>query len=123
MQDISLTKTRLIGGVWEGILQGAGASEPTLKVTHMGEAVTGWSVTHDPKDDTWLVQVPVPLDRIADGVQTFIISEAETDTQLASFAMLSGEGLAEDIRAEMDLLRAELDMLKKAFRRHCVETT
>jgi hypothetical protein len=30
--------------------------------------------------------------------------------------------LAEDIRAEMDLLRAELDLLKQAFRRHCVET-
>jgi hypothetical protein len=27
------------------------------------------------------------------------------------------------LRAEVDLLRAELDMLKRAFRRHCVETT
>jgi hypothetical protein len=30
--------------------------------------------------------------------------------------------LDEDIRAEVDLLRAELDLLKRAFRRHCSET-
>ena len=35
---------------------------------------------------------------------------------------LAGEALAHDIRAEIDLLRAELDMLKRAFRRHCLET-
>jgi len=27
------------------------------------------------------------------------------------------------MRVEMDLLRAELDMLKRAFRRHCLETS
>ena len=32
------------------------------------------------------------------------------------------EELDDDIRAEVDLLRAELDMLKSAFRRHSVET-
>jgi hypothetical protein len=45
-----------------------------------------------------------------------------TDAVLASFAFLAGDALSEDIRAEMDLLRDELDMLKRAFRRHCVET-
>jgi hypothetical protein len=30
--------------------------------------------------------------------------------------------LEEDIRAEVSLLRAELDLLKRAFRRHCAET-
>ena len=32
------------------------------------------------------------------------------------------QALAEDIRAEVDLLRAELDLLKRAFRRHCQDT-
>jgi hypothetical protein len=42
---------------------------------------------------------------------------------LGSFSIVAGDALAEDIRAELSLLRAELDMLKKAFRRHCVETS
>ena len=46
----------------------------------------------------------------------------ETDARLASFTVVMGQPLDEDIRAEMALLRAELDMLKRAFRRHCVET-
>ena len=42
---------------------------------------------------------------------------------LDSFALMSGDALSYDIRAEMTLLREELDMLKRAFRRHCLETT
>ena len=41
---------------------------------------------------------------------------------LDTITFIAGEALADDIRAEIDLLRAELDMLKRAFRRHCVET-
>jgi hypothetical protein len=41
---------------------------------------------------------------------------------LGSFSIVAGDALAEDIRAELSLLRAELDMLKKGFRRHCLET-
>ena len=59
---------------------------------------------------------------LSDGVQTFLISDPDTGEKLASFAVLAGDALGDDIRAEMDLLRAELDMLKRAFRRHCVET-
>jgi hypothetical protein len=39
-----------------------------------------------------------------------------------AFAIVTGEPLDDDIRAELDLLRAELEMLKRAFRRHCLET-
>lgn len=70
----------------------------------------------------WTVRVPIPADLISDGVQSFVISDATTGTTLSSFAIIAGDALAEDIRAEMDLLRAELDLLKRAFRRHCVET-
>ena len=37
--------------------------------------------------------------------------------------MIGDEVYGVDLRAEMDLMRAELDMLKRAFRRHCVETS
>ena len=36
--------------------------------------------------------------------------------------MITGEPVEDDLRGEIDLLRAELDMLKRAFRRHCIDT-
>jgi hypothetical protein len=59
------------------------------------------SVTHSTKEeDLWLLQVTIPEEAIADG-----------------------EALGDDMRVEIELPRAELDMLKRAFRRHCVETS
>lgn len=117
----TLTKTSLIGGVWEGVLSGtAGGAEPKVLVTHLMNPVTDVSVSKD--GDNWRICVPVPVASIADGVQTFVISDAETGDVLNSFAILAGEAVAEDMRAELDLLRGELDLLKRAFRRHCVET-
>jgi hypothetical protein len=122
MTEMTLTKTRMTGGVWNGILTGhVGDAAPRLVLTHHGDACPGPTVTAQP-DGSWIVAAPVPAARLADGVQTFVISDAASDTVLASFAFLAGDALAEDIRAEMDLLRDELDMLKRAFRRHCAET-
>lgn len=118
MTGLTLTKTRLAAGIWEGVLTGAGTDTPVLQVTHLGKAVENVEVTHDAAAGVWRVRVPVPSCLIHDGVQTFVISDAQ-GTTLASFALLSGEALADDIRAEVDLLRAELDLLKRAFRRHC----
>ena len=117
-QDV-LTPTRLAGGVWEGVLR-AGA-EPRLSVTHEGREVAGVGVAAD-GPGAWAVRVPVPAEAIADGVQTFVISDAVTGAVLGHFAVVAGDALALDLRAEIDLLRAELDLLKRAFRRHCLET-
>lgn len=122
MTEMTLTKTRLVGGIWEGVLSGAGDETPALRLSHRDLDVAGLTVKRADGGADWYVQVPVPNDLIADGVQTFVISDVASGEVLASFALLSGEALSEDIRAEMDLLRAELDMLKRAFRRHCVET-
>lgn len=122
MSDLTLTKLRLIGGVWTGILTGhPGDDVPALTLSHKGEPLTGLTCARQ-DDGTWRVDVNVPVDRIADGVQTFVVTDTGSGTTLASFALLAGEALSEDIRAEMDLLRDELDMLKRAFRRHCLET-
>jgi hypothetical protein len=118
MKQITLTKTRLTSGIWEGELTGAGTTEPQLQVSHQGAAVPGLLLVHDAARGAWRVTFPIPADLISDGMQTFVISDAQGRT-LASFALLAGDALAEDIRAEMDLLRQELDLLKMAFRQHC----
>jgi hypothetical protein len=124
-RDVTLTKLRLIEGVWHGVLTRGkhDTRQPDLVVTHLDQEIKGVEVEHDRVEECWYVRVPIPADRIADGVQTFLVRDRQEDSVLASFAIVAGDALAEDIRAEIGLLRAELDMLKKAFRRHCVETT
>ena len=119
MPDVTLTKTRLAQGVWHGVL--SGSRQPELVLTCQDQPVEGLSVI-ERGDGGWDVTATIPAEAISDGVQTFVIAERATGERLASFAVLAGEALAEDIRAEIDLLRAELDMLKRAFRRHCLET-
>jgi hypothetical protein len=123
MQELTLTKTRLFEGVWEGIITGAGDRRPDVSVTHLQDSIHGVEVIEKPEEQAWVLRVPIPADRIADGVQTFLISDAESGAALGSFSIVSGDALAYDIRAEVTLLREELDMLKRAFRRHCLETT
>lgn len=125
MTDLTLTKTRLFEGVWEGVLtyEGEGNYQPEIEVTHLQKPIAGVQVSEKPDEKLWVVRVPIPLEIIADGVQTFVISDKRSGEMLDSFALMSGDALSYDIRAEMTLLREELDLLKRAFRRHCLETT
>jgi len=124
MSDWTLTKTRLFEGVWEGVLSGSGTgtAPPEIEVTHQLEPLAGVEVIAHPDSDDFVLRVPVPADRIADGVQTFVIRDSGSDTVLDSFSLVAGEALAYDLRSEIALLREELDLLKRAFRRHCLET-
>ena len=119
---LSVTKARLRNGVWEGVLNGPTGDTPNISVTHLDQPMENVALTDTDTDGQWQLTIPVPSDLISDGVQTFLILDQETGGRLASFAIAAGAPLSEDLRAEVDLLRAELDMLKRAFRRHCVET-
>jgi len=125
MSDWTLTKNRLFEGIWEGGLTrdgGAGETPPKIDVTFLGNTVGGVQFKEDVANDRWVMRIPIPTEAIADGVQTFLIADSVTGTLLDKITLISGEVLADDIRAELDLLRAELDLLKRAFRRHCIET-
>jgi len=115
---------RLFEGVWEGALyrNGTGDNAPNIEVTWQLQKVDGVEVTELKNGTGWILRVPVPTHAIADGVQTFLINDADTSTTLGQFCLVAGEELGYDIRAEVALLREELDMLKRAFRRHCLET-
>ena len=124
MSYFALTKTRFREGVWEGLLtaKARDSAPPEIAVTLRDLPVRGVTVTATSQEGRYVVEVPVPMEAVGDGVQTFLIRDAATDTVLDSFTLIAGEALGDDIRAEVDLLRAELDMLKRAFRRHCLET-
>jgi len=123
MPDLTLTKTRIRAGVWEGVLTGA-TTAPALQVVLNDAELPGVSITPiDARPGEHAVRVPIPAEALSDGVQTFVIRDPLTGVKLAHFTVITGVAMEDDIRAEVDLLRAELDMLKRAFRRHCLETT
>lgn len=122
MSEITLTKTRIRAGVWEGVLSGS-LSTPALEVLLLERPIPGVTVAAVPeRPGEWMVKVPVPLEALSEGVQTFLIRDAGTGEKLQHFTIITGVAMEDDLRAEIDLLRAELDMLKRAFRRHCLET-
>lgn len=122
MAELHLTKARIQAGIWEGVLTGAD-QRPEIEVSHMAQPIADASLREDPETPgQYLVQVPIPVELLSEGVQTFVITDKNTDERLESFTIVTGQPVDEDFRAEVELLRAELDMLKRAFRRHCVET-
>ena len=121
MSDATLTRMRLVNGVWEGLLSGRAAQRPRLRIRHMDDLVGEPETSPAKSGDAWFVRFRLPLERLSDGVQTFVIEDAETGEALAHETVIAGEEVAGDLRAEVSLLRAELDLLKRAFRRHCAE--
>ncbi|AXI44845.1 hypothetical protein C1J03_01625 [Sulfitobacter sp. SK012] len=122
MSTLELTKTKMRNGVWEGIVPASAENRPRIAVTHLGKPVESVSLNHSAEQAHWLVQIPIPQEAIADGIQTLLIQDQARQEQIGSITLMAGEALGDDMRAEINLLRDELDMLKRAFRRHCLET-
>ncbi len=122
---MTLTRMRLAGGVWEGLLSSRDRAAPSLRLRHRDEVLgapeTLETETKPGEPDRWLVRFRLPVERLSDGVQTFVIEDADTGDALAHETIFAGEIIEDDLRAEVSLLRAELDLLKRAFRRHCSE--
>ncbi|MFT6674918.1 MAG: hypothetical protein ACJAVM_001104 [Sulfitobacter sp.] len=119
---LQLTKTKFQQGVWQGIITGAGTDTPMIEVTHQGKPVQEVTLAFDEKAAHWMLSIPIPKEMIAEGVQTLIIHDKARNQKLDHLTLVAGEVLGDDILAEMDVLRAELDLLKSAFRRHCVDS-
>jgi len=117
----NLTKKRIAHGIYEGVYQGK--MEPTLELYYLGKPVGETKVTRiDAQENNWLIRCTIPADTLSDGIQTFLVCHTDETIPLDSFSIITGEPLDDDLRNEISLLREELDMLKRAFRRHCVET-
>lgn len=124
MSHFTLTKTSLFEGVWQGVLESDAQinDQPNIQVTHLEKAISGVQLAKNTEADHWVLRIPIPPEHLSDGVQVFLISDVKSGETLGSFSVLAGEALGDDIRSEITLLREELDMLKRAFRRHCLET-
>lgn len=124
MTDLSASKLehiRIVAGVWEGILTAPDGTVPVIEASHMGRSIEGIGLQPVPDNPAkFVVRVPIPAWALNEGVQTFLIRWGQTN--LAQFSLLAGEPLEQDLRAEINLLRAELDLLKRSFQRHLRES-
>jgi HAMP domain-containing protein len=95
----------------------------TLDLLHQGSTV-GFATCEPVANSVNLYRftADIPAEIISDGVQTLLFNLRETEETLGHLSFVAGTPLEADIRAEVSQLRAELELLKKAFRRHCRET-
>ncbi len=120
--QITLTQTRIFEGWWEGVLDGAIDEAPAVEAWHLDQRLGGVEVQPMPGGKgKQMVRFPIPTLILSEGVQTVLFRLG--DEVLAHLTLIAGVPMEEDLRAEISLLRAELDLLKRAFRRHCAETT
>ena len=117
--SFGITASRLRAGQWQGELHRTSAKTPAVDLYLGAERIAPVKVARGPARDTWHLSVALPAGLLSDGVQTFLIRDADDGETLAHFTIVAGEAADADMRAELDLLRAELDILKKAFRRYC----
>jgi hypothetical protein len=118
---LTLTQTRILAGVWEAELSGVDGPPPQIEARHLDQVLEGLSLTPIPgRAGSFAVRLPIPPSVLGEGVQTvLLVSGGKVLTQIT---LIVGVPLEDDLRAEISLLRAELDLLKRAFRRHCAET-
>ncbi len=115
-----LERQRMIGGVWTGMLSGPdGEDPPELAVTWLGNEIALPDIAPE-GPGRWAVTLSLPPKVMADGTQTILIGP-RGQPALCSETFVFGDPLEGDVRSEVSLLRAELDLLKRAFRRHCAE--
>lgn len=117
---VTLTQTRIADGWWEGTLSGK-KGDAVVEAWHQDRQIDGVKVVKlDGKTGKLGVRVPITAAVLSEGVQTVVL---RVDGEVkAAFAIVAGQPLDEDLRAEISLLREELELLKRAFRRHCAET-
>lgn len=117
-----IAASRIRAGRWEAALYRPGANAPQVELWLGDDCIGTVDTRPGGAEGMWLLQATIPPNRLADGIQTFLLRDAQSGETLAHFTILAGATVERDIRAEVDLLRAELDMLKKAFRQHCARS-
>lgn len=100
-------------GCWMGVLRGDGPA-PRLSVVHRGQVVAE-AALREAGPGVWSVAAELPASVIDNGVHGLLLVAG--DRVLSSLTLVAGTVAGDDLLAEVAQLRAELDLLKRAFRR------
>ncbi|MEM8848552.1 MAG: hypothetical protein AAGE03_00820 [Pseudomonadota bacterium] len=113
-----LNRISVTSGVYRGLLVGEG-DPPALEIV-VGDESLG-NLTPSPTEGGWRMEGEIGTLPLTDGTRAVTI-RAGDGTVLDSFAVICGLDAPQDLRAELAALRAEMTILKQAFRRHVTET-
>lgn len=113
-------------GQWRGRLHDLRDRPARVVLVRHAQVLSQARLTAD-GDNAWLVEVDLPREILTEGLQTLILrtddgAEGQTEVQpgglvLARLPVLAGQPLDDDMTAEIAALRAELELLKREFRR------
>lgn len=114
-------------GTWSGMLTAAEAPS-RVALVHRGEILSIGQLSPAGGEDegTWQVSVDLPASILSDGVHSLLlIADGGQDedppmsdaVQLDSLNLMAGAPLEHELLAEIHMMRAELDLLKREFRR------
>ena len=103
----------IFAGCWTGALT-ADRPPAALTVVHHGQAVATAALC-DTGPGAWSVTADLPASVIEEGAHGLLLVAG--DKVLASLTLMAGTAAGNDLRAEVAQLRAELDLLKREFRR------
>lgn len=101
-------------GRWVGRI--AAPETPSLALTLNGDPLEAPGVAAA-GEGLWDVSFPIPTAALSQGVQSFVLADTATGTRLATPTILTGLPVEDDLRAEIALLRSELELVKRALRR------
>ncbi|MFO6465265.1 hypothetical protein ACK8OR_12795 [Jannaschia sp. KMU-145] len=116
--DWVLHRAGIVGGTYRGLLTGAGDPPPLELV--IGADVTG-HLTPAPVDGGWQVEAELDPSLLTEGTRTVSIRTGD-GAVLDRVTVICGLDAETDLRAELDAMRDELDILKRSFRAHVAST-
>lgn len=118
MTDLTLTTLGFHAGIWNGRITGPVPNE--IEVLCADETLEGVEIAPDGKNAA-LISVPILSDHLNEGINTFLVVNKETKSEIGGFGIAIAYCGDDNIRAEVQLLRAELNLLKKALRSHVAD--
>jgi hypothetical protein len=122
MSQVTLTNTNLANATYSATLSGPPGDAPEVAILFRDVPLSGVEISPE-TPGVWVLRARIPEAALSDGIHVFLVIDNASGARLGDFAVIAGDGADDALRTEVELLRAELDLLKRAFRRHCVETS
>lgn len=121
--DWTLNRIDVVSGRYRGLLAGGppeGGEPPALELVVNGSVIGHLEPVR--AEGGWRVEGDLGPDLLTQGTRALEVRLPD-GTLLDVLTVICGLGAPEDLRAEVEALRAELGVLKAAMRRHLRETS
>lgn len=117
-----LERISFANGRWHGILRGVPQdSAPIVWVALDGQRISDIIPTPTGSGSEWNVVYDIGSDALNEGILTLHFGIDGNNDILSSFVVFVGDASTDHLLAEVKLLRAELDFLKRSFRKYVVD--